>query len=215
MAFLHPAAFPRSHLDTFASWRLLPPPKCSLCAHSIAATWVQITGHPENRAMDIWCPPQHCLAWYQSQSCILKFSSGQRANWSDCGVCIDLIAGSMPGLQQRAQTLPWSWIGSHNRKVGGYPPLSHGRFLWFPVDLLQSLHHSSDGMPHCWLFGALFPVPQTINKHLLLLLCSGDVPPKDRSWTHSSEFLSRSFQMHFRLRPVWVLLLSSWTFATL
>lgn len=42
--------------------------------------------------------------------------------------------------------LPWSWIGSHNRKAGDYPPLCHGRFVCFPVHPLQSVHHSSDGM---------------------------------------------------------------------
>lgn len=80
--------------------------------------------------------------------------------------------------------------------------------MCLPVDPLQSVHHSSDGMLLSLL--ALFPVPQTTNKDLLLFLCSGDVPVKGRTlnsllWI-SFLLLSDAFQAEACLNSAPVLL---------
>ena len=51
-----------------------------------------------------------------------------------------------------------------------------------PVYPLQSAHPTTlmGCCSHCWLFVALFPALWTINQHLFLCLCSGDVLPKGR-----------------------------------
>lgn len=102
IAFLRAAAFPRTGLDRFGFVHLdgsFHPFKCSLYMHNLLLTRRQGANHPKIRAVDVWCPPLHRLARSQSQSCFLKFGSGQRANWVDHGMCPDLVAGKVPGLE--------------------------------------------------------------------------------------------------------------------
>lgn len=72
---------------------------------ALLLTGWQSTEHPKILAMDVPCSPLRRLAWSQSQCCCLKFSSGRTANLADRGMCLDLVAGSIPGLGQGAQRL--------------------------------------------------------------------------------------------------------------
>lgn len=102
MAFLHPAAFPRSRLDTFGFLHL------EGSFHGRNAHYVH-TALLLIGAEHCFPPQKLCYGHVVSSSAQpglvpkpelhFEFSRGQRANWSDCGVCIDLIAGSVPGLQ--------------------------------------------------------------------------------------------------------------------
>lgn len=165
----------------------------------------QGTDHPKTRVMDMWCP-LHRLAPSQSQSCCLKFSSGQTVNRVVCGMCLELLAGRVPELWQGDPRLGWEQLssGSPAGTLGVVPPVPWQVHVP-PVYPFQTAHPTAvlGCCSPCWLLVAIFPGPWAINQHFLLCL---EMSFPRALWIF---FIAYFELLHFRLWSVWILLLSS------
>lgn len=154
MAFLHPAAFPRSRLDWLGSVHLGDSfhPLNAHCGHSAllpTGCRALATPKPVPWTRDAFL----CTAWLGPKA--------RAASWNSAVVKeqIGLIVGCALTWEQEA-----SLVLDREPRQGswGLFPLCHGRFVCFPVDPLQSVHPTAlmGCCSHCWPFVALFLSPR-------------------------------------------------------